>query len=107
MRKTLQKKFTDEDHTLNATDAASDLQYLWWRVLSQSVVDADNLDNANVTKRNQAKAAIIWLQHNPDDFYVVCALANVDADAFRIRANKWLETRFPAELLRSVYASPR
>ena len=88
-------------------DANSDQQYLWWRVLSQTTVDSDNLDNANVTKRNQAKAAIKWLMLEVGDFDHVCALAGVDEIVFRIRAIKWLRKRFSGELLLSVVASPR
>ena len=82
-------------------------EFLWWRVLWQAIADADNLDNSNVTKRNQAKEAIIWLMRDYKDFEMVCLAARQDPDWFRERAVRWLERRYDAELLRSVFAPRR
>ena len=82
-------------------------EFLWWRVLAQAIHDADNLDNSNVTKRNQAKAAIIWLMRDYKDFEMVCLAARQDPDWFRERAVRWLNERYSAELLGSVFAPRR
>lgn len=82
-------------------------EFLWWRVLAQALNDADNLDNTNVTKRNQAKEAIIWLMRDYKDFEMVCLAARQDPDWFRGRAVRWLEQRYSAELLGSVFAPRR
>ena len=59
-----------------ATEYGLDIyEFLWWRVLYQAINDADNLDNTNVTKRNQAKEAIIWLMRDIRDFEMVCLAA--------------------------------
>ena len=82
-------------------------EYFWWRVLYQAINDADNLDNSNVTKRNQAKAAIIWLMRDIRDFEMVCLAARQDPDWFRTRAIRWLNSRYSAELLGTVFAPRR
>ena len=91
-----------------ATEYGLDIyEFLWWRVLYQAINDADNLDNTNVTKRNQAKEAIIWLMRDIRDFEMVCLAARQDPDWFRERAVRWLKQRYSAELLGSVFAPRR
>ena len=88
-------------------DARTDEQKLWWKVLYQSVVDGGKLDHQNSTKRNNAKAAVKWLLNDQEDFFHVCALADVDSDIFRRASIAWLNERFSVELLDGAIASPR
>jgi hypothetical protein len=82
-------------------------QMMWWRVLYLAVSDAENLKNSNVTKRNQAKDAIRWLLRDQKDFEEVCLNAGVEPDWFRSRAEKYLFSRYSAELLGTVFAPRR
>lgn len=94
-------------HTIEDTYERCENGHLWFRVLYQAVVDADDLESNNITKRNQAKSAIVWLLRDHADFHTVCSLANVGADSFRMRVKRWLNTRYSVELLDGVFASPR
>jgi len=97
----------DEGLTSIQDDARTDEQKLWWKVLYQSVVDGGKLDHQNSTKRNNAKSAVCWLLNDHEDFFHVCALADVDADIFRRASIAWLNERFSVELLDGAIASPR
>jgi len=91
----------EEEYGLN------EYQLLWFAVLQQAIKDANFLDNTNITKRNQAKDAIVWLLTSEDDLDLVCLNAGVDSDWFRNGAHKWLKERFNAELLGTVFAPHR
>ena len=80
---------------------------LWWNVLFQALVDANNLENPNVTRSNQAKEAIKWIFDNRKDFETVCGLSGLDPDYFRSRAKKYIKARYSEELLLSVFATHR
>jgi len=110
MPKTSRHNITDRDALFETPIEEYGLnvyQYLWWRVLWQAIVDAEHLQDSNVTKRNQAKDAIRWLMRDYKDFETVCLNAGVEPDWFRPRVLQWLHTRYSAELLGSVFAPRR
>tara|TARA_Y100000004_G_scaffold190569_1_gene247907 strand:- start:1262 stop:1621 length:360 start_codon:yes stop_codon:yes gene_type:complete len=82
-------------------------QVLWYNVLYQAIVDSGNLENANPTRRKQAKEAIKWIFEGRKDFETVCILSEFDPDYFRNCAKKYIKAQYSAELLGSVFATHR
>lgn len=74
----------------------------WQNIILQAVYDATRLNDNNVTKRNYAKQAIVWLWFKSEDHDAVCNYANFNSSQIRKSSQKWLSRTYEKEELDKV-----